>query len=184
MLATVQTALESFGRGRIGRSEINLGGAMRAVKIVAENQIVLLLQCQAGVRLHKFPELEVRCDSAVPDCPPAAPPCQHPVNQRHTDPDKNPNQAGLLHGHPPQPDNPHPRRNAHQTSRNQCGKLENLVELELFVEFEDGFVIRCVGGSKMFRIMVITLSDRASAGEYEDRSGLRIRELVRNFSVH
>jgi molybdopterin adenylyltransferase len=31
---------------------------------------------------------------------------------------------------------------------------------------------------KIFRIMVITLSDRASAGEYEDRSGPRIKELL------
>lgn len=29
-----------------------------------------------------------------------------------------------------------------------------------------------------YRIMIITLSDRASAGEYEDRSGARIRELL------
>ena len=31
---------------------------------------------------------------------------------------------------------------------------------------------------KVFKIRVITLSDRASSGEYEDRSGLRIAELV------
>ncbi|MEI6681781.1 MAG: molybdenum cofactor synthesis domain-containing protein [Bacteroidota bacterium] len=31
---------------------------------------------------------------------------------------------------------------------------------------------------KVFRIMVITLSDRASSGEYEDRSGPRIMELL------
>jgi molybdopterin adenylyltransferase len=31
---------------------------------------------------------------------------------------------------------------------------------------------------KKYRIMVITLSDRASAGEYEDRSGPRINELL------
>jgi len=31
---------------------------------------------------------------------------------------------------------------------------------------------------RMFRVMVITLSDRASAGEYEDRSGARVRELL------
>lgn len=31
---------------------------------------------------------------------------------------------------------------------------------------------------KIFRVTVITLSDRASAGEYEDRSGPRIRELL------
>jgi molybdenum cofactor synthesis domain-containing protein len=34
---------------------------------------------------------------------------------------------------------------------------------------------------KMYRILVITLSDRASAGEYEDRSGPRIRELMKDF---
>jgi molybdenum cofactor synthesis domain-containing protein len=34
---------------------------------------------------------------------------------------------------------------------------------------------------KMYRILVITLSDRASAGEYEDRSGVRIRELMTEF---
>jgi molybdenum cofactor synthesis domain-containing protein len=34
---------------------------------------------------------------------------------------------------------------------------------------------------KMYRIMVITLSDRASAGEYEDRSGARIQEMLINF---
>ncbi|MCX6306239.1 MAG: molybdopterin-binding protein [Bacteroidetes bacterium] len=34
---------------------------------------------------------------------------------------------------------------------------------------------------KMYRILVITLSDRASAGEYEDRSGPRIRELLKDF---
>jgi molybdopterin adenylyltransferase len=34
---------------------------------------------------------------------------------------------------------------------------------------------------KMFRILVITLSDRAAAGEYEDRSGPRIQELVKIF---
>ena len=32
---------------------------------------------------------------------------------------------------------------------------------------------------KMFRILVITLSDRATAGEYDDRSGPRIRELLK-----
>ena len=31
---------------------------------------------------------------------------------------------------------------------------------------------------KIYRLMVITLSDRASAGEYEDKSGPRIRELL------
>ncbi|MEI7981356.1 MAG: molybdenum cofactor synthesis domain-containing protein [Bacteroidota bacterium] len=34
---------------------------------------------------------------------------------------------------------------------------------------------------KMYRIMVITLSDRAASGEYEDLSGARIRELVKDF---
>ncbi|MEI7723861.1 MAG: molybdenum cofactor synthesis domain-containing protein [Bacteroidota bacterium] len=34
---------------------------------------------------------------------------------------------------------------------------------------------------KMYRILVITLSDRASAGEYEDRSGPRIQELLKDF---
>lgn len=34
---------------------------------------------------------------------------------------------------------------------------------------------------KMFRIMVVTLSDRASAGEYEDRSGARVRELLQQW---
>ncbi|MEI6456733.1 MAG: molybdenum cofactor synthesis domain-containing protein [bacterium] len=34
---------------------------------------------------------------------------------------------------------------------------------------------------KMYRILVITLSDRASAGEYEDRSGEKIREMIREF---
>jgi len=34
---------------------------------------------------------------------------------------------------------------------------------------------------KMYRFLVITLSDRASAGEYEDKSGARIRELIREF---
>lgn len=34
---------------------------------------------------------------------------------------------------------------------------------------------------KMFRVMVITLSDRAASGEYEDRSGPRIGELAREF---
>ena len=34
---------------------------------------------------------------------------------------------------------------------------------------------------KMYRILVITLSDRASAGEYEDKSGARIQELVSEF---
>jgi molybdopterin adenylyltransferase len=34
---------------------------------------------------------------------------------------------------------------------------------------------------KMYRILVITLSDRAYAGEYEDRSGPRLRELVKEF---
>lgn len=31
---------------------------------------------------------------------------------------------------------------------------------------------------KTYRVMIITLSDRASAGEYEDRSGPRIKELL------
>lgn len=34
---------------------------------------------------------------------------------------------------------------------------------------------------KMFRVMVITLSDRAASGEYEDRSGPRIGKLARGF---
>ncbi len=34
---------------------------------------------------------------------------------------------------------------------------------------------------KMYRILIITLSDRASAGEYEDRSGVRIQELLNDF---
>jgi molybdenum cofactor synthesis domain-containing protein len=34
---------------------------------------------------------------------------------------------------------------------------------------------------KMYRILVITLSDRAASGEYEDRSGPRIRELTKEF---
>jgi molybdenum cofactor synthesis domain-containing protein len=34
---------------------------------------------------------------------------------------------------------------------------------------------------KLYRILVITLSDRAAAGEYEDRSGPRVRELVKDF---
>lgn len=34
---------------------------------------------------------------------------------------------------------------------------------------------------KIYRILVITLSDRAFAGEYEDRSGPRIQELVKDF---
>jgi molybdenum cofactor synthesis domain-containing protein len=34
---------------------------------------------------------------------------------------------------------------------------------------------------KMYRILVITLSDRASAGEYEDLSGEKIREMIREF---
>ena len=34
---------------------------------------------------------------------------------------------------------------------------------------------------KMYRILVITLSDRASAGEYEDKSGARIQNLVKQF---
>jgi len=34
---------------------------------------------------------------------------------------------------------------------------------------------------KMYRLMVVTLSDRASAGKYEDRSGLRIREVMQEF---
>jgi len=34
---------------------------------------------------------------------------------------------------------------------------------------------------KMYRILVITLSDRASAGEYEDKSGARIQDLVKQF---
>jgi len=34
---------------------------------------------------------------------------------------------------------------------------------------------------KMYRFLVITLSDRASAGEYEDRSGARIREMIKEY---
>ncbi len=34
---------------------------------------------------------------------------------------------------------------------------------------------------KMYRILVITLSDRASAGEYEDLSGEKIRQMVRDY---
>ncbi len=34
---------------------------------------------------------------------------------------------------------------------------------------------------KMYRVMVVTLSDRASAGEYEDLSGARVRELLNEF---
>lgn len=34
---------------------------------------------------------------------------------------------------------------------------------------------------KMFRALVITLSDRASSGEYEDKSGARLQELLRCF---
>ncbi len=34
---------------------------------------------------------------------------------------------------------------------------------------------------KMYRILVITLSDRASNGEYEDKSGARIQELVKEY---
>jgi molybdenum cofactor synthesis domain-containing protein len=34
---------------------------------------------------------------------------------------------------------------------------------------------------RMFRVMLITLSDRAAAGEYEDRSGARIRELLQEW---
>jgi len=34
---------------------------------------------------------------------------------------------------------------------------------------------------RMYRFLVITLSDRASAGEYEDRSGVRIRELIKEY---
>lgn len=34
---------------------------------------------------------------------------------------------------------------------------------------------------KMYRILVITLSDRASSGEYDDRSGPRIQELLKDF---
>jgi molybdenum cofactor synthesis domain-containing protein len=33
----------------------------------------------------------------------------------------------------------------------------------------------------MFRALVITLSDRASSGEYEDRSGARLQEILRSF---
>lgn len=35
--------------------------------------------------------------------------------------------------------------------------------------------------SDILRVQVITISDRASRGEYEDRSGARISELVRHF---
>ncbi len=34
---------------------------------------------------------------------------------------------------------------------------------------------------KMFRILVITLSDRATAGEYEDLSGARLQQLLNDF---
>ncbi|MEI8005692.1 MAG: molybdenum cofactor synthesis domain-containing protein [Bacteroidota bacterium] len=34
---------------------------------------------------------------------------------------------------------------------------------------------------RMYRALVITLSDRASSGEYEDRSGARLQEILRNF---
>ncbi len=34
---------------------------------------------------------------------------------------------------------------------------------------------------KVFNILIITLSDRASKGEYEDRSGPKIKELVENY---
>jgi molybdenum cofactor synthesis domain-containing protein len=34
---------------------------------------------------------------------------------------------------------------------------------------------------KVFSVMIITLSDRASRGEYEDKSGPRIKELVEDF---
>jgi len=34
---------------------------------------------------------------------------------------------------------------------------------------------------KMYRFLVITLSDRASAGDYEDRSGEKIREMIRGY---
>ncbi len=35
--------------------------------------------------------------------------------------------------------------------------------------------------SRQYRIVIITLSDRAAAGEYEDRSGPRIREMLKAF---
>ena len=34
---------------------------------------------------------------------------------------------------------------------------------------------------RMYRALVITLSDRASAGEYEDKSGARLQEILQNF---
>ncbi|MCF8233555.1 MAG: hypothetical protein K9G67_00100 [Bacteroidales bacterium] len=34
---------------------------------------------------------------------------------------------------------------------------------------------------KMFRVKIVTLSDRASKGEYKDRSGPRIEELIREY---
>ena len=34
---------------------------------------------------------------------------------------------------------------------------------------------------RMYRALVITLSDRASSGEYEDRSGARLQEILRDF---
>jgi molybdopterin adenylyltransferase len=34
---------------------------------------------------------------------------------------------------------------------------------------------------RMYRALVITLSDRASSGEYEDRSGARLQEILRSF---
>ncbi|MBN3036164.1 MAG: hypothetical protein JW861_11305 [Bacteroidales bacterium] len=37
---------------------------------------------------------------------------------------------------------------------------------------------------RVYRIHIITLSDRASRGEYEDRSGPRIEELLRTFFDH
>ena len=34
---------------------------------------------------------------------------------------------------------------------------------------------------RMYRALVITLSDRASSGEYEDKSGARLQDILRNF---
>jgi molybdopterin adenylyltransferase len=34
---------------------------------------------------------------------------------------------------------------------------------------------------KIFRVMIITLSDRASSGEYEDKSGPRVKELLETY---
>ncbi len=36
---------------------------------------------------------------------------------------------------------------------------------------------------KIYKALVITLSDRSSAGEYEDRSGIRIKELLEKYAL-